>query len=97
MILVSDEVKSPGEQTHYQTLDTENYADTRVRRAFLWIKVDEIAKPKRKFSNATVKQFARKNGKKLHSRPHRLTFRHFFRLWVFRIAESNSVSVKKPN
>lgn len=90
---------STAEQTQYKSSIPENYDDTRVRRAFLWIKVDAI-KSKKKFRENFV--MAKNSTRKLrkssvsHQRQRQRTFRNFFRLWVFQVVES-SVSQSMAN
>lgn len=80
------------EQTHYQQPNfDENYSDVRVRRAFLWIKVDEVLNKSKNFANAkhSIKNQKSKLKPNSHGRHH--SFRKFFRLWVFQIVQSNPV------
>lgn len=90
----SSSLSSSSPVKNYQSTEFENYSDTRVRRAFLWIKVDETIKTKK---NTRLPKKATKNPKlkhKLNGNRHRRTFRNFFRLWVFRIVEPSSVSMQ---
>lgn len=77
-------MQSTAEQTQYKSSNSENYGDTRVRRAFLWIKVDAI-KSKKKFRENFV--MAKNSTRKIQSQR---TFRNYFRLWVFQVVESVS-------
>lgn len=89
----------------YQSSEFENYPDTRVRRAFLWIKVDETVKKKKKKKKTKyddedidLPKTMTKNRKlayKSNKNRHRSMFNNFFRLWVFRIIEPISVSVRE--
>lgn len=82
------------ERIQYKSSNSENYGDTRVRRAYLWIKVDAI-KSKKKFrenfvmaKNSTRK--LRKSNGDSDGHQRQRTFRNFFRLWVFQVVESVS-------
>lgn len=75
---------STGEQTQYQQSNSDyDNSDMRVRRAFLWIKVDESIRKK-------AADDAR-NSTKNHKFKGNRRQRNFFRLWVFHIVETNSV------
>lgn len=91
---------------HYQSSEFENYPDTRVRRAFLWIKVDESIKKKKKKKLKDEMNRERPNKSninnhkmkyKLKNQRQRSTFRNFFRLWVFRIDDQNLVRTQNSN
>lgn len=75
---------STGEQTQYQqsNFDYDN-SDMRVRRAFLWIKVDETIRKKAAGGARNSTKHQKFKGNRRH--------RNFFRLWVFHIAETNPV------
>lgn len=81
---------STAEQTQFKSSIPENYDDTRVRRAFLWIKVDAI-KSKKQFRENVVmaKNSTRRLRKPSVSHQRQRTFRNFFRLWVFQVVESS--------
>lgn len=97
----SSKTTSTVEQTHYQQPNfDENYSDVRVRRAFLWIKVDEVLNKSNNFANAkhSIKNQKSKLKPNSHGSPiiqkshgRRHSFRKFFRLWVFQIVQSNPV------
>lgn len=81
------------QKPYYQSNFDDNYSDVQVRRAFLWIKVDEVIIKSNKTKvgvngrNSTKSHKAKSNGRRNPSR-------NFFRLWVFRIVESSSVSIE---
>ncbi|XP_055312762.1 uncharacterized protein MAL13P1.304 isoform X2 [Sitodiplosis mosellana] len=82
----SQSATSTMEQTQYQQSNTDFNSDTRVRRAFLWIKVDELA-PKINNKKKNVTKHHKAKGKHRHRTNNH---RNFFRLWVFRIDEPTS-------
>lgn len=86
---------STAEHTHYKSFDPENYDDTRVRRAFLWIKVDAIKSKKKLSENFVWAKNSSRKLRKLHGghQRHQRTFRNFFRLWVFQVVESVSEKI----
>ncbi|XP_031629520.1 protein PF14_0175 isoform X2 [Contarinia nasturtii] len=75
----TSQTSSQAEQTQYQPLNLDFNSDTRVRRAFLWIKVDEAINNKKSPKKHKPKGLHHRNGK--HHRT------NFFRLWVFHIVE----------
>lgn len=81
---------STAEQTQYKSSIPENYGDTRVRRAFLWIKVDAIKSKKKSRENFVLaRNSTRKLRKPSVGNQRQRTFRNFFRLWVFQVVESS--------
>lgn len=81
---------STAEQTQFKSSIPENYSDTRVRRAFLWIKVDAIESKKKFRENFVMaKNSTRKLRKSKVGHQRQRTFRNFFRLWVFQVVESS--------
>lgn len=71
----------------YRPLIGENHLNVRVRRAFIWIKIDKEVKNKK---SIVFSQYLNKK-QRLKGIGHRSTLHHFFRLWVFHIAEPTSV------
>lgn len=81
---------SAAEQTQHKSFIPEDYGDTRVRRAFLWIKVDAIKSKKKLRENFVMaKNSTRKLRKSSVGHQRQRTFRNFFRLWVFQVVESS--------
>lgn len=63
--------------------------DVRVRRAFLWIKVDAAIDTNNKFNGKKINKSLNKHKAKLNRERNQM--RKHFRLWVFHIVESQTV------
>lgn len=85
----TSQTSSHTEQTQYHPLNLDFNSDARVRRAFLWIKVDEAINNN---NNKTTKNHKLKGLH--HQRNGKLHRTNFFRLWVFHFIESTVVSVR---
>lgn len=86
----SSSLSSTAEQMQYKSSIPGNYGDTRVRRAFLWIKVDAIKSKKKFRENFVMAKNSTRNQRKPNVNHQRQrTFRNFFRLWVFQVVDSS--------